>query len=42
MNHYADQHGIWEINPDGINITGSWKSKNWGDAAGQLNLRRVE
>lgn len=41
MNWYRDQNGVWEINPDGINIEGSWKVKNWG-VAGQWNLRRVE
>ena len=41
MNFYRNQIGVWEINPDGINITGSWKLKAWG-AAGQWNLRRIE
>lgn len=41
MNSYQDQNGVWEINSDGINITGSWKVKNWG-GVGQWNLRRIE
>jgi hypothetical protein len=41
MNSFQDQNGVWEINPDGINITGSWKVKNWR-GAGQWNLRRIE
>ena len=41
MNSFQDQNGVWEINPDGISITGSWKVINWG-GVGQWNLRRVE
>jgi hypothetical protein len=41
MNSFQDQNGVWEINPDGINITGSWKIKPWR-GAGQWNLRRIE
>ena len=41
MNYFRNQNGVWVINPDGINITGSWEVINWG-VAGQWNLRRVE
>jgi len=41
MNSFQDQNGVWEINPDGINITGSWKVKNWR-RFGQWNLKRIE
>lgn len=41
MNWFQNQTGVWEINPDGISITGSWKMRHWG-AEGKWNLRRIE